>query len=159
MAQRSRAAAACLLCKTVKSRCSDYRPCARCKKSGTDVCMDLPQSAALGSDRSAAIGSVPVALPPHARGGNAQAAKCLPQPLDGSSKWRLAASAHIAAAQPSTPNQIAFPESQFSTDFYPTYDFFLHHGRDTVEMEDAMSADGQVRRSKTSRMGVLGAVM
>ena len=42
MAKRSRAAAACLPCKTSKSRCSDYRPCARCKKSATVVCMDPP---------------------------------------------------------------------------------------------------------------------
>ncbi len=41
MAQRSRAAAACLPCKTSKARCSDYRPCARCKKTGgTDICTD-----------------------------------------------------------------------------------------------------------------------
>jgi hypothetical protein len=42
MAKRSRASAACLLCRTSKIRCSDYRPCARCKKSATEVCIDLP---------------------------------------------------------------------------------------------------------------------
>jgi hypothetical protein len=41
MAQRSRAASACLSCKASKARCSDYRPCARCKKAGgTGVCTD-----------------------------------------------------------------------------------------------------------------------
>ena len=44
LAQRSRAAAACPPCKKSKLRCSDYRPCARCKKSGLDVCMDFPVS-------------------------------------------------------------------------------------------------------------------
>ncbi len=41
MAQRSRAAAACLPCKANKSRCSDFRPCARCNKLGSTVCKDL----------------------------------------------------------------------------------------------------------------------
>jgi hypothetical protein len=46
MAQRSRAAAACLPCKANKARCSDYRPCARCKKAGAEsLCTDM-QSAA-----------------------------------------------------------------------------------------------------------------
>ena len=41
MAQRSRAAAACLPCKASKTRCNDYRPCARCKKAGIiQLCMD-----------------------------------------------------------------------------------------------------------------------
>ena len=41
MAQRSRAAAACLPCKASKTRCNDYRPCARCKKAGIpQQCMD-----------------------------------------------------------------------------------------------------------------------
>jgi hypothetical protein len=44
MAQRSRAAAACLPCKAGKARCNDYRPCARCKKAGINgLCVD-PQS-------------------------------------------------------------------------------------------------------------------
>ena len=44
MAQRSRAATACLPCKAGKARCNDYRPCARCKKAGgTEICSD-PQS-------------------------------------------------------------------------------------------------------------------
>ena len=47
MAQRSRAATACLPCKANKSRCSDYRPCARCKKIGTIVCTNpQPESIA-----------------------------------------------------------------------------------------------------------------
>jgi hypothetical protein len=46
MAQRSRAAAACAPCKANKSRCSDYRPCGRCKKLGTKlVCLDFPSIA------------------------------------------------------------------------------------------------------------------
>ncbi len=42
MALRSRAAVACLLCKASKARCSDYRPCARCKKTEAEMCTDLP---------------------------------------------------------------------------------------------------------------------
>ena len=41
MAQRSRSAAACLPCKANKSKCNDFRPCARCKRLGTKVCSDL----------------------------------------------------------------------------------------------------------------------
>jgi hypothetical protein len=41
MAQRSRAATACLPCKASKAKCSDYRPCARCKKAdGLEICTD-----------------------------------------------------------------------------------------------------------------------
>ncbi len=40
MAQRSRAAAACLPCKANKSKCSDFRPCTRCKRLRTKVCAD-----------------------------------------------------------------------------------------------------------------------
>ncbi len=40
MAQRSRAAAACVSCKESKARCSDYRPCARCKRAGI-ICKDF----------------------------------------------------------------------------------------------------------------------
>jgi hypothetical protein len=32
LAQRKRAAAACLPCKSAKTKCSDYRPCSRCIK-------------------------------------------------------------------------------------------------------------------------------
>jgi hypothetical protein len=45
LAKRSRAEAACQLCKASKLRCSDYRPCARCKKVGANSCMDLTASA------------------------------------------------------------------------------------------------------------------
>jgi hypothetical protein len=42
MAQRTRAAIACPPCKASKAKCSDYRPCARCKKAGGDeICLDL----------------------------------------------------------------------------------------------------------------------
>ena len=42
MAQRSRASTACIRCKSNKVRCSDYRPCSRCRKAGaTSTCMDL----------------------------------------------------------------------------------------------------------------------
>ena len=40
MAQRSRAAAACLPCKATKSKCSDFRPCVRCKMLER-ACQDL----------------------------------------------------------------------------------------------------------------------
>ena len=45
LAKRTRAEAACQLCKRSKLKCSDYRPCARCKKSGVATCMDLQYSA------------------------------------------------------------------------------------------------------------------
>jgi hypothetical protein len=57
MAKRSRAAAACLPCKTSKSRCSDYRPCARCKKSTALPCMDLPTPKAASNT---SIGCLPM---------------------------------------------------------------------------------------------------
>ena len=38
LAKRTRAGAACLPCRAKKARCSDYRPCARCK--GTTACED-----------------------------------------------------------------------------------------------------------------------
>ncbi len=41
LAQRSRAATACLLCKANKSKCSDFRPCSRCRRLGIKVCADL----------------------------------------------------------------------------------------------------------------------
>jgi hypothetical protein len=41
LAKRSRAAAACLPCKATKSKCSDFRPCARCSELKTKVCLDL----------------------------------------------------------------------------------------------------------------------
>ena len=44
MATRSRAGVACLPCKAKKARCSDYRPCSRCKQSGKDHCSDSEQS-------------------------------------------------------------------------------------------------------------------
>ncbi len=40
LAKRTRAASACLPCKAKKARCSDYRPCARCKSSLTEICRD-----------------------------------------------------------------------------------------------------------------------
>ncbi len=52
MAQRSRAAAACLPCKANKSRCSDFRPCARCNKSGTKLCTDLQSESFAKEPRS-----------------------------------------------------------------------------------------------------------
>ncbi len=39
MAKRTRALAACLPCKAKKSKCNDYRPCARCKDN-VDLCID-----------------------------------------------------------------------------------------------------------------------
>ena len=44
MATRRRAGVACLPCKAKKARCSDYRPCSRCKQSGKDHCSDSEQS-------------------------------------------------------------------------------------------------------------------
>ena len=44
MATRRRAGVACLPCKARKARCSDYRPCSRCKQSGQDHCLDSEQS-------------------------------------------------------------------------------------------------------------------
>ena len=156
MAQRSRAAAACLNCKTHKSRCSDYRPCARCKKSGADICMDLPSSAqsaplaarnSKGSGRSAAIASGPAAHAFLARGGNAQVT--MHQPT---------ASAYIDAIQPCEPNPTTLSESPFVRNFYPEYDFFWHHGSDSASKTDT---EEQVCHSKTcARLnGVSGAVM
>ncbi len=43
IAQRSRAALACMPCKASKVRCSDHRPCSRCMKTGAEFCVD-PQS-------------------------------------------------------------------------------------------------------------------
>ena len=40
LAKRTRAATACVPCKAKKARCSDYRPCARCKRSTTELCVD-----------------------------------------------------------------------------------------------------------------------
>ena len=40
MATRRRAEAACIPCKIRKSRCNDYRPCARCTHSGRRDCVD-----------------------------------------------------------------------------------------------------------------------
>jgi hypothetical protein len=45
LAKRSRAEVACQLCKASKLRCSDYRPCARCKKVGPELCRDVRSSA------------------------------------------------------------------------------------------------------------------
>jgi hypothetical protein len=39
LAKRTRASAACLPCKAKKIKCSDYRPCARCRTS-PDICID-----------------------------------------------------------------------------------------------------------------------
>ena len=40
-AKRKRASAACTRCKGSKTKCSEYRPCSKCKKSGlTDTCTD-----------------------------------------------------------------------------------------------------------------------
>ena len=44
MATRRRAGVACLPCKAKKARCSDYRPCTRCKQSWQDHCLDFEQS-------------------------------------------------------------------------------------------------------------------
>ena len=40
MATRRRAAAACKPCRSRKSKCSDFRPCARCKSSNPLMCVD-----------------------------------------------------------------------------------------------------------------------
>jgi hypothetical protein len=40
MATRTRAETACYQCKTKKARCSDYRPCARCSSTGSEVCTE-----------------------------------------------------------------------------------------------------------------------
>lgn len=42
IAKRKRASVACASCKISKARCSDYRPCARCKDHGTN-CLDALQ--------------------------------------------------------------------------------------------------------------------
>ena len=41
LAKRTRAASACIPCKAKKTRCSDYRPCARCKNCPTEMCRDV----------------------------------------------------------------------------------------------------------------------
>lgn len=41
LAKRSRAASACVPCKAKKVRCSDYRPCSRCKKNPGESCRDF----------------------------------------------------------------------------------------------------------------------
>ena len=48
MATRRRAGVACASCKAKKARCSDYRPCSRCKQSGQNYCLDSEQ---LGLDQ------------------------------------------------------------------------------------------------------------
>ena len=60
MATRRRAEAACIPCKIRKSRCNDYRPCARCTHSGRRDCVDgaeldpvRPTSSLLGGDFAA----------------------------------------------------------------------------------------------------------
>ena len=40
MATRRRAQAACLPCKSKKARCSDFRPCARCARTGQEDCVE-----------------------------------------------------------------------------------------------------------------------
>ena len=40
MASRKRAETACMPCKAKKAKCSDFRPCARCLKSGAGHCRD-----------------------------------------------------------------------------------------------------------------------
>ncbi len=40
MATRNRAAAACKPCKSRKTKCSDYRPCAQCKTSKPLLCVE-----------------------------------------------------------------------------------------------------------------------
>ena len=55
MALRSRAAMACPPCKASKTRCSDGRPCARCKKAGNEFCTDtqsVPRSTSLDTSLS-----------------------------------------------------------------------------------------------------------
>jgi hypothetical protein len=44
LAKRTRALAACGPCKAKKMKCSDYRPCARCKGSDRELCIDYDAS-------------------------------------------------------------------------------------------------------------------
>ena len=44
IAMRTRAASACKTCRALKTRCNDYRPCKRCKRSG-HACMESSKSA------------------------------------------------------------------------------------------------------------------
>ena len=57
LAKRTRAAAACLPCKAKKARCSDYRPCARCKRNTTDACRDNEDEPLLDASPTGSVGA------------------------------------------------------------------------------------------------------
>ena len=57
LAKRTRAAAACLPCKAKKARCSDYRPCARCKRNTTDACRDNDDEPLLDASPTGSVGA------------------------------------------------------------------------------------------------------
>ena len=44
MANRSRAEKACISCKEKKTKCNDFRPCARCLIIQSDLCLQSPKS-------------------------------------------------------------------------------------------------------------------
>ena len=62
LARRTRAGAACVPCKAKKSRCSDYRPCLRCKQSPAEIChdskIDNPTSNSSSSHLFSAVNAV-----------------------------------------------------------------------------------------------------
>jgi hypothetical protein len=67
IAKRRRSEKACLPCKSKKAKCSDYRPCMRCKESnGQDACTDGLQSREIqtgeGSDLANSGHNVPAAF-------------------------------------------------------------------------------------------------
>jgi hypothetical protein len=112
LAKRSRAETACQLCKASKLRCSDYRPCARCKKVGAELCTDMRSSTPRTPQAIKGAQSSDLSLPltskladcssrassDHVSALQLQTANCPPasdpsQPPakpDDSSRWRLA---------------------------------------------------------------------
>jgi hypothetical protein len=140
LAKRSRAETACFLCKGSKSRCNDYRPCARCKKSGARLCLDLPSSApsaprdissASASNRSCTLTSrlTNIAQPP---------AK-----LDDSLRWHLfSLPPTIRSPVPIHPHHTT-SHSLCTRSFTPLGPMLAQ----TVQPADAILAFEQVRRS------------
>jgi hypothetical protein len=61
MALRNRASAACLPCKTRKTRCNDYRPCKNCK-TGNELCNEVDKK----SSGFIPAGKLTTILPPPA---------------------------------------------------------------------------------------------
>ncbi len=153
LAKRSRAETACQLCKASKLRCSDYRPCARCKKVGAEICMDPPASAqskpstisVSASDRSRTLVSRLAGRVPRARAGRVSAPRTAMHRPDSPAKsvdspsWRLATS---------TPPIPIFPQHSANPALPPGSSAPLQPMlAETDGPADAMLAEEQVRRS------------